>query len=57
MYISNFYFYIPVASQPFNFFFILLTWVGDLCNQSYYFRSNATGLIYSSIEINNTPLM
>jgi hypothetical protein len=31
--------------------------VGDLYNQSYYFRSNATGLTYSSIEINNTPLM
>lgn len=28
-----------------------------LYNQSHYFRSNATGLSYSSVEINNTPLM
>lgn len=38
-----------VALQPHS--------VGDLYNQSYYFRSNATGITYSSIEINNTPLM
>jgi len=30
---------------------------GDLYNQSYYFKSDATGLLASSIEINNTPLM
>jgi len=30
---------------------------GDLYNQSLYFKSDATGLTSSSIEINNTPLM
>jgi len=30
---------------------------GDLYNQSIYFRSDATGLVSGSIEINNTPLM
>lgn len=30
---------------------------GDLYNNSWYFRSDATGLVSSSIEINNTPLM
>ena len=30
---------------------------GDLYNQSFYFKSDATGLVASSIEINNTPLM
>ena len=30
---------------------------GDLYNQSIYFMSDATGLVSSSIEINNTPLM
>ena len=30
---------------------------GDLYNQSVYFKSDATGLTSSSIEINNTPLM
>jgi hypothetical protein len=30
---------------------------GDLYNQSVYFKSDATGLISSSLEINNTPLM
>jgi len=30
---------------------------GNLYNQSIYFKSDATGLISSSIEINNTPLM
>lgn len=30
---------------------------GDLYNQSYYFVSDATGLVASSVEINNTPLM
>jgi len=30
---------------------------GDLFNQSYYFKSDTTGLLASSIEINNTPLM
>jgi len=29
---------------------------GDLYNQSVYFKSDATGLISSSLEINNTPL-
>lgn len=29
---------------------------GDLYNQSYYFKSDATGLVSSSVEINNTPL-
>ena len=30
---------------------------GDLYNQSYFFKSDASGLVYSSVEINNTPLM
>jgi len=30
---------------------------GDLYNQSVFFKSDATGLTASSIEINNTPLM
>jgi len=30
---------------------------GDLYNQSVYFKSDATGLVSSSLEINNTPLM
>lgn len=30
---------------------------GDLYNQSWYFRSDATGIVSSSVEINNTPLM
>ena len=30
---------------------------GDLYNQSIYFKSDATGLISSSLEINNTSLM
>ena len=30
---------------------------GDMYNQSYYFKSDATGLVASSVEINNTPLM
>ena len=30
---------------------------GDVYNQSLYFKSDATGLVSSSIEINNTPLM
>jgi hypothetical protein len=30
---------------------------GDLYNQSVYFKSDATGLLSSSLEINNTPLM
>jgi len=30
---------------------------GDLYNQSVYFKSDATGLVSSSIEIDNTPLM
>ena len=30
---------------------------GDLYNQSLYFKSDATGLVSSSIEIHNTPLM
>ena len=30
---------------------------GNLYNQSIYFKSDATGLVSSSIEINNTPLM
>ena len=30
---------------------------GDLYNNSVYFKSDATGLISSSLEINNTPLM
>ena len=30
---------------------------GDLYNQSVYFMSDATGLVSSAIEINNTPLM
>jgi len=29
---------------------------GDLYNQSVYFKSDATGLVSSSLEINNTPL-
>jgi len=33
------------------------TTAGDLYNQSYYFKSDATGLVASSVEINNTPLM
>lgn len=32
------------------------TSAGDLYNQSYFFKSDATGLSTSSIEINNTPL-
>lgn len=38
------------ASTPFH------TSAGDLYNQSYFFKSDATGLFSSSIEINNTPL-
>ena len=30
---------------------------GDLYNQSVYFKSDATGIVSSSLEINNTPLM
>ena len=30
---------------------------GGLFNQSYYFQSDATNLVSSSVEINNTPLM
>ena len=30
---------------------------GGLYNQSYYFKSDASGLVSSSVEINNTPLM
>lgn len=30
---------------------------GGLYNQSYYFQSDASGIAYSSVEINNTPLM
>ena len=30
---------------------------GDLYNQSCYFKSDASGLVSSSVEINNTPLM
>jgi len=30
---------------------------GDLYNQSVYFKSDATGIMSSSLEINNTPLM
>jgi len=32
-------------------------YAGNLYNQSLYFKSDATGLVSSSIEINNTPLM
>jgi len=32
-------------------------YAGDLYNQSLYFKSDATGLVSSSFEINNTPLM
>lgn len=30
---------------------------GDLYNQAYYFKSDASGIVSSSLEINNTPLM
>lgn len=30
---------------------------GDYYNQSYYFKSDASGIVSSSVEINNTPLM
>ena len=32
-------------------------YAGDFYNQSYYFKSDASGIISSSVEINNTPLM
>lgn len=32
-------------------------YAGDYYNQSYYFKSDATGIVSSSVEINNTPLM
>lgn len=32
-------------------------YAGDYYNQSYYFKSDASGIVSSSVEINNTPLM
>ena len=32
-------------------------YAGDFYNQSYYFKSDASGIVSSSVEINNTPLM